>query len=133
MEHVFVQTGPTGRSFGLRSEPRLILDDLDEGTELGEVRGDLDIFIVTIDDEPHLLLAGPAERAEHASTVVDGNPCPVKNGVWLSLPVPFTPGMQVNAIWQDPNGRELFRRLSPPLRRFEPMFGPSWTRWGPGE
>ena len=59
--------------------------------------------------------------------------CPVKNGVWMTFPAPFTPGRQITAIWQDRDGRELFRLTSPPLHadQLEPLFGPNWTGYGP--
>jgi hypothetical protein len=63
----------------------------------------------------------------------DEHPYPVKNGAWVSHPRPFEGGMQVTGIWQDKDGRELFRLESPPLdrERLNPLFGPGWTGYAP--
>ena len=92
------------------------------------------------------MFAGPAEGDAHTWTVIEspidakgsGHPYPVKNGVWMSFPEPFAPGMQVTAIWQAgdwENRRELFRLTSPPLYadKLRPLFGRGWVGYGPTE
>jgi hypothetical protein len=114
-----------------------VLDDLDEGSRLGEASADLNAFLITSASAPLIVFAGPAERSTHERTVIvtkdDEHTCPVKNGVWMSWPSPFTAGMQVTAIWQDKDQRELFRLTSPPLHpgRLPPMFGPRWVTYAP--
>jgi hypothetical protein len=141
--HVFVLTDKSGRTLGLRSlgAQRYLLDDLEEGKTLGEASADLTPFVITIAGAPFVVFAGPQERPEHAFTVIEtptdapghGTPSPVGNGVWMSFPTPFTPGMWITAIWQDKCERELFRLTSPPLYRdsLAPLFGPSWTGYVP--
>ena len=123
-----------------------MLDDLDEGRELGDVAATLTPFVIDIEGEPFVVFAGPAEGLAHTWTVIEGPDAaegngrsyPVKNGVWMSFPEPFTPGMQVTAIWQEggwDERRELFRLTSPPLHAdtLRPLFGPNWTQYGPTE
>ena len=110
-----------------------MVDDLDGAGRLGEAVADFTPFEATIEDAPFIMFAGPEERPEHRFTVIDGRPYPVKNGVWMSFPEPLVPGMQVTAVWQDEQELELFRLTSPPLHpgSLKPMFGPSWTGYGP--
>ena len=134
---LFVLTDLSGRTFAISELPTglRVVDDLDEGRRLGEAMADLTPFEVDIGGAPHIVFAGPAERAGHRFTVIDGHPYPVKNGVWMSFPEPFAPGMRVTAVWQDERERELFRLTSPPLHpgSLKPMFGPSWTPYAPYE
>jgi hypothetical protein len=54
----------------------------------------------------------------------------IKSGVWLTEPLPFTPGQQFTATWRERHGRELQRFESPPLSSvdaLEPVYGPGWT------
>jgi hypothetical protein len=150
-QHVLVLTHHSGRRLAARSlgAQRVMLDDLDEGKELGEANATLTPFVIDIDGAPFVVFAGPQEQPEHTFTLIAmpdhapgpggyGRPYPVKSGLWMSFPEPFTPGMQVTAIWQAgqwDNRRELFRLTSPPLYRdkLEPMFGPGWTQYGPRE
>ena len=143
---VFVLTHQSGRSLALRplAPQAFVLDDLDEGKALGEVVATLTPFVIDIDGAAFVVLAGPAEGQAHTWTVIEfpdtaagsGHFYPVKNGVWMSFPEPFTPGMQITAIWQEgdfEHRRELFRLTSPPLHahKLAPMFGPGWTGYGP--
>ena len=132
---LLVVTDPSGRSFAISELPTgiRVVEDLDGAGRLGEAVADLTPFEVTIHDAPFIVFAGPEERPEHRFTVIDGRPHPVKNGVWMSFPEPFVPGMQVTAVWQDAHERELFRRTSPPLHpgSLTPLFGPGWTGYAP--
>jgi hypothetical protein len=142
--HLLVLTGPSGRTLAVVAleSGGYAVDDLDDERRLGQASADFNSFLVAVDGSPHIAFAGPAERRAHAITVIKapGDPltaftqtCRVKNGVWLSFPVPLTPGMQVTAIWQDKDERELWRLTTPPLRpdALGPMFGPSWTTYAP--
>ena len=93
-----------------------------------------------------LIRCGIAVRVAHTWTVIEGpddaaghgQSYPVKNGVWMSRPMPFSPGMRITATWQEgdrDDRRELFRLTSPPLHAGKPapMFGPGWTGYAPGE
>jgi hypothetical protein len=142
--HLLVLTGPSGRRLAVVSleSGGYAVDDLDDERRLGQASADFNSFLLAVDGSPHIAFAGPAERRAHAITVIKapGDPltaftqiCRVKNGVWLSFPVPFTHGMQVTAIWQDKDERELWRLTTPPLHEdaLGPMFGPSWTTYAP--
>ncbi len=139
--YLLIHTTPSGRRLGLASLPddRLVLDDPDLKTRVGEVGADCTPFIVTLDDDPQVVFASPQERPEHAWTVVvmpEGeHEISVENGVWLSPPQPLRPGMQVTLIWLDRDGKELFRLPSSALDKDvpAPMFGPSWTGYAPLE
>jgi hypothetical protein len=132
---LLVLTGPSDRTFAISELPTgvRVVDDLDGAGRLGEAIADLTPFEVVIGDAPYVIFAGPQERSEHRFTVIDGHPYPVRNGVWMSFPEPFVPGMQVTAVWQGKRERELFRLTSPPLHpgSLQPMFGPSWTGYSP--
>lgn len=142
-DHVLVLADRSGRRLALRSlgAQRFVLDDLDEGKTLGEANATLTPFVIDIAGAPFVVFAGPQEERDHAVTVIEmptdaaghGSPYPINNGVWMSFPKPFTPGMQITARWEDRGGRELFRLTSPPLHvdRLRPLFGPSWTGYGP--
>jgi hypothetical protein len=128
----FVRVIAPGRELSLtRVRPEsFVLRDGDR--ELGPVNADLHPFLIDLDGE-QIVFAGP----QHAFTVIvgpeDEHPYPVKNGAWVSHPRPFEGGMQVTGIWQDKDGRELFRLESPPLdrERLDPLFGPGWTGYAP--
>lgn len=82
------------------------IDDVEEARLVDELHGDFTPFVVTVDDAPHVIVAGVSraeqvlvERADEVARL-----CHVKNGVWLSAPVPFTPGMRITATRRDKDG-----------------------------
>lgn len=141
---LYVVTGAAGRRFAVARErgKTYVVDDLDENRRLGEIVGDLMPFVVDI-GTPHLVFAGPQTRG-HQEVVIESHDgreprppqtCRVRNGVWLSFPEPFTPGMRIAATWYGDDGRELFRRESAPLDQdaLGPLFGPDWTTYAATE
>jgi hypothetical protein len=138
---LIVVTGEPG-TFAVRrlAEGRLVATDA-EGRVLGDLNGDLQPLLVTVEGTPHLLCAGPRDSSATHRVEVDygdGLPpesCLVRTDAWACLPHPFTPGMRITATWLDEAGRELWRQQSPPLRAdaLEPMFGPNWTGYAPAD
>jgi hypothetical protein len=115
------------------------VEDTLTGEQLGEAAATVTPFRV---GEDKVVFASPQETPNHARTVIvlpderDGHPYPVKNGGWISQPVPYSEGMTITAIAKDDKGRELFRLEGPPIRPnadgvLRPMLGPSWTTYGP--
>lgn len=129
----FVRVIAPGRELSMtRGRPEsFVLRDGE--AELGPINADLHMFLIELDGVEHIVYAGPQASEDHALTVVDDHPYPVKNGAWLSIPAPFKPGAPITAIWQDNDGAELFRLASPPLEpeSLQPLFGPAWTGYGP--
>jgi hypothetical protein len=109
------------------------VEDLDAGELLADLRGDLNPILV--DDQ--IIFAG--ERDDHRTDHVvltlpdDLQTCRIKNDVWLSIPVPFTPGMRFSAAWRDAAGHELWRHDFEPLRQMRPVYGPEWKAYEPSE
>ena len=124
---------------GVLRRGELVVDDVSTGKRLGTAFATVTPFLVGAD---RMVLAGPRESPDHHMMVVElpgecgGTPYPVKGEGWMSHPLPYTPGMVLSAIGQDRGGRELFRLEGPPIRPnpdgvLRPMFGPSWTPYGP--
>jgi hypothetical protein len=136
---VFVQIGQTGRRLAVGRLPwGYAVEDLDERRRLGELRGDLTPFIVTVENAPHIVLAGERDAPATDHVVIgypddghDSEVCLVKNDVWMSTPRPFTPGMSITASWRDKNDRELWHQQSPPLHpdTLGSMLGPTWHQY----
>jgi hypothetical protein len=136
---LLVTTGPPGRHIAiseLPAEGRFVADDLTEGRRLGDLNGDAQPFLITIEDRPHLVLAGHApgpgaDRVEISSSTFTQMRL-VKNNVWATMPEPFTDGMQIAITWNKGDS-VLSKCHSGPLHAdaLEPMFGPDWTGYAP--
>jgi hypothetical protein len=139
-DNVLVSTSPTGHTFtiGRLSTGEYVLDVLDNRSQeerLGPVIGDLASFYVEIDGAPQIVFAGlvpendgPAQRVglQFPDELVHRRVC---DGVWMSFPRPFTPGMRVTATWHDRDGRTLREVRTPPLERrhLEPHPDAGWV------
>jgi hypothetical protein len=119
-----------------------VVEDVDTGQRLGELSGDMVALPVTIDGEPHAIFAGRERDQPHLEHVVIelGDAAPqqhrIKSGVWMTGPLPFTPGARVSASWCDAGGRVLWRWRSPPLSsvaELEPVYGPGWIAYPVGQ
>jgi hypothetical protein len=139
---LFVQTGPPTLAVVETTAPAgtLAVDDLtDERAprRLGQVRGDMTPFVVAVGGRRLLVLAGthgPSPEAEHVT--VDELPggrqrCPVRNGVWMTFPEPFTDGMTVTVTWRDAAGGALWSAEAGPLD--ERALGPGWVGFASSE
>jgi hypothetical protein len=144
--YVLVLTGPAERRFAIRLDTTpvggdashtrgFVVDDVDAGTVIGEAGATCQPIVVEIAGERHVLFAGTADYSDQKFTTVNGHRYPVRDGVWMSFPEPFSPGMVVEIAGLDGDGKELFHLLSAPLEpgRLTALFGPSWTTYAPGE
>jgi hypothetical protein len=119
---------------------QLVVDDTSTGERLGEAYAT--VTPIKVGDD-RVVFAGPRESPEHHMMVLvvpgeDGGrtPYPVKGEGWMSQPFKYTPGMEITAIGEDRDGRELFPLEGPPIRPnadgvLRPMLGPSWVQYGP--
>src|SRR6478672_6912095 len=135
---LYVVTEPGGRSFSLGrlASGELVVDDLAALERLGPVQGDMALFYAELDGEPHVLVGAADEVGAHLVRLEGEHGvmhCRVGNGVWLSQPTPFRPGVRLTAVWQDADGRELRRVLSHPLQRhdLQPHPDAGWTAYAP--
>jgi hypothetical protein len=123
----------------------LVVDDLTEGARIGDLNGDAQPLVLTIDGERYVIVGGwspggaPWDRVEIRSPgpsprLAFAQTCPVRNDVWLSFPEPFRDGMELTVTFCD-GETVLFERESGPLEAdaLEPMFGPGWTGCAPSE
>src|SRR4051794_16611847 len=98
-----------GFSLGALPSGQLVVDDAASGQRLGDAVATLTPF--RVDDG--LVLAGPQERPDHEMTIIatptqTGMLYPVKNGGWMTEPLPVEPGQTVTMIAQGRDGAELF-------------------------
>jgi hypothetical protein len=143
--YILVLKGVADRRFGIRRKMTVekpnssawvfVVDDLDAGVELGDAGATCRPFLVDGAGEQHVLFAGTADFSAQKFTAVNGHWYPIRDGVWMSFPEPFRPGMVVEIAGLDGDGNELFRLLPPPLdpQRLEPLMGPGWktfAEWG---
>lgn len=135
--HQLLVTTAADRRFAIRRIPdgTLVFDDVDRQEGLGPVIGDLAAFYVELTGEPYVIFAaaigdneGPVHRVDLKLTDGDQHRR-MCNGVWMSHPVPFEPGMRVNATWRDEGDRALRQRRTPPLQRrdLQPHPDADWT------
>lgn len=94
-----------------------VFDDVEEARLVDELHGDFTPFVVTVDDAPHVIVAGVSraeqvlvERADEVARL-----CHVKNGVWLSARCPSRPASGSPPPGATRTGRELHRSTSPSL------------------
>lgn len=116
-----------------REDSSYVLEDSAEGY-LGLVNGDFTPFLTLVDASVHVVVAGIADGVGHHVDVEfpdQTQVCRIGNGVWLTMPERWTPGMSVTVVWRDENDRELQRVSSEPLHALQPVFGPSWTGYAP--
>jgi hypothetical protein len=105
--------------------------------KLGEQGGDFTPFVVDLDGEPHVLVAGESLDRRTRYVYVNERPTPVNPEAvgrpWMAPPLRFSSGMTVIAVGKETlEGDELWRIESPPVTdRPEPVFGPGWTRYSP--
>src|SRR3954452_733762 len=97
---LLVLAGPADHQIAVCELPEsgeLVVDDLTEATRIGELNGDAQPLVLTIDGERYLTVGGwapggaPGDRVEIRS--LDPSPrlaftqtCRVRNDVWLSFP-----------------------------------------------
>lgn len=112
----------------------LVVEDTTTGKQLGNVIATLTAFPV----DGGVVFAGPKERRAHHMTLIvtptdNGTPYPVKNGGWMTQPIPVEAGQAVTMIAQDRDGRELFRveAKSDAEGKFPETFGPDWASYVP--
>jgi hypothetical protein len=145
---LLVLAGPADHQIAVCELPdsgELVVDDLTEGTRIGDLNGDAQPLVLTIDGERYVIVGGwspggaPWDRVEIRSPgptprLAFTQMCPVRNDVWLSFPEPFRAGMEVTVAFCD-GDTVLFERESGPLGAdaLEPMFGPGWTGYAPME
>ena len=109
-----------------------------DGEKLGEQGGDFTPFVIELDGEPHVLIAGMPLDDETQYVYVNDHPVRVNTEavprMWMAPPLPFSPGMTVTVVGKAvPEGDELWRLESPPLTEREnaPVLGPGWTGYAP--
>jgi hypothetical protein len=143
-------TTPIGRTVAMSRDAsdQTVVDDLTAERQLGSVHGDLTPLLLDRDGETYIIFAGEIMGDDRPRFVSVQLPhvelmCPVlrgaehlrtpHDGVWMTFPEPFEPGMTITAVWQDEDRNELFRIDSPPLTadRLDPLFGPEWTPYAP--
>jgi hypothetical protein len=109
-----------------------------DGEKLGEQGGDFTPFVIDLDGEPHVLVAGMPLDDKTQYVYVNDHPVRVNTErrpwMWMAPPQPFSPGMTVTVVGTAvPDGEELWRLESPPLTEGEnrPVFGPGWIGYAP--
>src|SRR3954465_11825722 len=101
---LLVLAGPADHQIAVCELPEsgeLVVDDLTEATRIGDLNGDAQPLVLTIDGERYVLVAGcdPWDRVEIRSPgpsprLAFTQMCRVRNDVWLSFPEPFREGME---------------------------------------
>lgn len=146
---LLVLAGPADHQIAVSELPesgRLVVDDLTEATRIGDLNGDAQPLLLTIEGERYVIVGGwapggaPWDRVEIRSPgpsprLAFTQTCLVRNDVWLSFPEPLREGMDVTVTFCD-GDTVLFERKSGPLEAadaLEPMFGPGWTGYAPLE
>jgi hypothetical protein len=109
-----------------------------DGEVLGEQGGDFTAFVIDLDGEPHVLVAGTPFDRDTRYVCVNEHPVPVHTGaapsVWMAPPLPCKPGGTVTVVGRtELDGDELWRLESPPLIEGAnpPVFGPGWVGYAP--
>jgi hypothetical protein len=145
---LLVLAGPAGHQIAVCELPEsggLVVDDLTERVRVGELNGDAQPLVLSVDGERYVIVGGWAPGGASWDRVEVRSPgpsprlaftqtCRVRNDVWLSFPEPFRAGMEVTVTFCD-GDTVLFERESGPLDAdaLEPMFGPGWTGYAPLE
>jgi hypothetical protein len=134
MAEVVVHISRQGRAFTLDAEHVVRRD----GEKLGEQGGDFTAFVIDLDDEWHVLVAGMPLDAQTRYVFVNDHPVRVNTeaapSMWMAPPQPLSPGMTVTVVGKaDVDGEERWRLESPPLAEGanDPVLGPGWTRYAP--
>src|SRR3954453_1452436 len=145
---LLVLAGPADHQIAVCELPEsgeLVVDDLTEATRIGDLNGDAQPLVLTIDGERYVIVGGSSPGGDPWDRVEVRSPgpsprlaftqmCRVRNDVWLSFPEPFREGMEVTVAFCQ-GDTVLFERESGPLEAdaLEPMFGPGWTGYAPME
>src|SRR3954454_5245924 len=147
LRRLLVLAGPADHQIAVCELPEsgdLVVHDLTEAARIGDLDGDAQPLVLTIDGERYGVVCGwaraePWDRVEVRSLAPSPRlaftqTCPARNDVWLSFPEPFREGMEVTIAFCD-GDTVLFERESGPLEAdaLEPMFGPGWTGYAPME
>ena len=116
---------------------RLVLDDTERGERLGLVISDLSEFLVELDGGEHIIFAGVLEPGDgpvhtvHLAVLEGGDIgfSRVGNGVWMTFPHPYEPGMRVTVTYRDADGNVVNKHTTSPLerRRLPPKGDPGWV------
>ena len=109
-----------------------------DGEKLGEQGGDFTAFVIDLDGEPHVLVAGTPLDTATRYVYVNDHPVPINREsaprMWMTPPLPFKPGGAITVVGTAQlDGDELWRLQSPPLTEGAnpPVLGPGWTGYAP--
>src|SRR3954454_2886019 len=108
---LLVLAGPADHQIAVSELPEsgeLVVDDLTEATRIGDLNGDAQPLVLTIDGERYVIVGGsgpggdPWDRVEIRSPgpsprLAFTQMCRVRNDVWLSFPEPFRAGMELTS------------------------------------
>src|SRR3954451_8753076 len=145
---LLVLAGPADHQIAVCELPEsgeLVVDDLTEATRIGDLNGDAQPLLLTIDGERYVIVGGwapggaPWDRVEIRSPgpsprLAFTQTCPVRNDVWLSFPEPLREGMNITVTFCKGDTVLSERECAPrEAAALEPIFGPGWTGYAPSE
>jgi hypothetical protein len=135
MAEVVVQISWQGRTAFTLDDEYVVRRD---GEKVGGQGGDFTPFVIDLDGEAHVLVAGMPLDEKTQYVYVNERPVRVNSEstpwMWMAPPMPFSEGMVVTVVGTAaPDGEELWRLESPPLTdgKNEPVLGPGWTGYAP--
>src|SRR3954470_20194007 len=144
---LLVLAGPADHQIAVCELPEsgeLVVDDLTEATRIGDLNGDAQPLVLTIDGERYVIVGGSSPGGDPWDRVEVRSPgpsprlaftqmCRVRSDVWLSFPEPFREGMEITVTFCE-GDTVLFERQSgrsrrTPSSRCSDRAGPATRRW----